>query len=61
MLEEFDVSVLTFDGKNKEFLKSFRMTEIMNVPKNSTVDIKNTFGTGSGLIQSGPMRVPFRA
>lgn len=52
---------LTFEGKNKEFLKSFKITDVMNVPKNKMADMRNTFGTGSGLIQSGPMSVPFRA
>lgn len=50
--------IFTFDGKNSAFLKSFRMTDVVNVPKNSTTDMRKTFGIGSGLSQSSPTRVP---
>lgn len=48
----------TFDGKNSAFLKSFRMMDVVNVPKNNMTDIRKTFGIGSGLSQSIPTRVP---
>lgn len=51
--------VSTFDGKNRPFLNSFKTFDIINVPKKSTTDIRNTFGTGSGLSQSLPILVPF--
>lgn len=38
----------TLDGKNRAFLKSFRMTDVMNVPKKRITDIRKTFGIGSG-------------
>lgn len=49
----------TFDGKNSEFLKSFRITDVVNVPKNKMTDIRKTFGIGSVFRQSGPITVPF--
>lgn len=51
----------TLDGKNRSFLKSFRMTEMMKVPKKRMIDIKKTFGTFSGFEQSVPVTVPFSA
>lgn len=48
----------TFDGKNSAFLKSFRMIDVMNVPKKRMTDIRKTFGIGSGWLQSSPTRVP---
>ena len=34
---------------------------MINVPKNNTIDMRKTFGTGSRLSQSTPTRVPFSA
>lgn len=48
----------TFEGKNSAFLKSFKITEVINVPKNSMSDIRNTFGSNGGKSQSAPIRVP---
>lgn len=53
--------MFTFEGKKSEFLKSFRMIDVVNVPKKSTMDMRNTFGTGSVLSQSIPTRVPLSA
>uniref|UniRef100_A0A182J676 Uncharacterized protein n=1 Tax=Anopheles atroparvus TaxID=41427 RepID=A0A182J676_ANOAO len=50
----------TTAGKNSAFLKSFRMTEMMYVPRNSTIDIRKTSDTYSGLSQSAPTSVPLR-
>lgn len=54
------MNCFTFDGKNRAFLKSFKITDVMKVPKNKIIDIRNTFGIGSGSEQSTPTRVPFR-
>lgn len=37
--------IYTFDGKNKAFLKSFKITDVVNVPRNKMMDIRNTFGS----------------
>lgn len=60
-LETLLAELLTLDGKNRAFLKSFNMIEVMNVPKNNTIDIRKTFGTGCGLSQSTPTSVPLSA
>lgn len=52
------VTFRTFDGKNRAFLKSFRMIDEINVPKKRMTDIRKTFGIGSGWSQSSPTRVP---
>lgn len=48
----------TFDGKNSAFLKSFKITDVINVPRNNITDIRKTFGSYSGKLQSAPTNVP---
>lgn len=53
--------IITLDGKNRAFLKSFRMIDVVNVPKKRMIDIRKTFGAGSGSSQSIPVSVPLNA
>lgn len=43
---------LMLDGKNRAFLKSLRITDMMYVPMNRMIDIRKTSEMYSGLAQS---------
>lgn len=53
--------VVTFDGKKSEFLKSLSITERINVPKKSIIDIRNTSAAYGGEKHPSPASVPFIA
>lgn len=50
--------MITLEGKKREFLKSFKIIEIANVPRNKIMDIKNTSGTYTFVSQPPPANVP---